>query len=443
NTDLDAIHRAIEAARAVTDKPSLIKVRTTIGYGSPNKANTHDAHGSALGADEVKATRENLGWQYEPFVVPEDALNHFHKAIERGAKWEQEWSELFAAYKQKYPQDAQKLEEMWSQTLPAGWDKCLPTFKPEDKGDATRNHSGKILNAIAEVVPELIGGSADLFTSNKTLLKSGGNFAKGHYEGRNLWFGVREHAMGAICNGIAGHGALIPFCSTFLTFTDYMRGAIRISNLSRAGVLYIMTHDSVALGEDGPTHQSIEHFAALRAIPELVVIRPADGNETSGAYKVAIENRDLPTLLGLSRQTLPNLAGSSIEGVTKGGYILSDSDGTPDLILIGTGSETQLCVKAAEQLRNEGKKVRVVSLPCWELFDQQNEQYRESVLPKAVTKRVSVEAGSTFGWCRYVGSEGIAIGIDHFGASAPGEIALEKFGFTVDNVVAKAKTLLG
>lgn len=443
NTDLDAIHRAIEAAKAVTDKPSLIKVRTTIGYGSPNKANTHDAHGSALGADEVKATREHLGWQYDPFVVPEDALNHFHKAIERGAKWEQEWNELFAAYKQKYPQDAEKLEEMWSQTLPAGWDKCLPTFKPEDKGDATRNHSGKILNAIAEVVPELIGGSADLFTSNKTLLKSGGNFEKGHYEGRNLWFGVREHAMGAICNGIAGHGALIPFCSTFLTFTDYMRGAIRISNLSRAGVLYIMTHDSVALGEDGPTHQSIEHFAALRAIPELVVIRPADGNETSGAYKVAIENRDLPTLLGLSRQTLPNLAGSSIEGVTKGGYILSDSDGTPDLILIGTGSETQLCVKAAEQLRNEGKKVRVVSLPCWELFDQQDEQYRESVLPKAVTKRVSVEAGSTFGWCRYVGSEGISIGIDHFGASAPGEVALEKFGFTVDNVLAKAKTLLG
>ncbi|MBV9386922.1 MAG: transketolase [Chroococcidiopsidaceae cyanobacterium CP_BM_ER_R8_30] len=441
NTDLDAIQQAIETARAVTDKPSLIKVRTTIGYGSPNKANTHDAHGSALGADEVKATREHLGWQYEPFVVPEDALNRFRQAIERGAKWEQEWNQLFAAYKEKYPQDAQKLEEMWSRTLPAGWDKCLPTFKPEDKGDATRNHSGKILNAIAEVVPELIGGSADLFTSNKTLLKSGGNFAKGHYEGRNLWFGVREHGMGAICNGIAGHGALIPFCSTFLTFTDYMRGAIRISNLSRSGVLYIMTHDSVALGEDGPTHQSIEHFAALRAIPELVVIRPADGNETSGAYKVAIENRDLPTLLGLSRQTLPNLAGSSIEGVTKGGYILSDSDGTPDLILIGTGSETQLCVKAAEQLRKEGKKIRVVSLPSWELFDQQDEQYRESVLPKTVTKRVSVEAGSTFGWCRYVGSEGIAIGIDHFGASAPGEVALEKFGFTVDNVVAKAKTL--
>jgi transketolase len=443
NTDLDAIHHALEAARAVTDRPSLIKVRTTIGYGSPNKANTHDAHGSALGADEVKATREHLGWQYEPFVVPEEALNHFRKAIERGAKLEQDWQQLFASYKEKYPEESQKLEEMWSQTLPQGWDKCLPTFKPEDKGDATRNHSGKILNAIAEAVPELIGGSADLFTSNKTLLKSGGNFEKGSYEGRNLWFGVREHGMGAICNGIAGHGALIPFCSTFLTFTDYMRGAIRISNLSRSGVLYIMTHDSVALGEDGPTHQSIEHFAALRAIPELVVIRPADGNETSGAYKVAIENRDLPTLLGLSRQTLPNLAGSSIEGVTKGGYILSDSDGTPDLILIGTGSETQLCVKAAEQLRNEGKKVRVVSLPCWEIFDQQDEQYRESVLPKAVTKRVSVEAGSTFGWCRYVGTEGIAIGIDHFGASAPGEVALEKFGFTVDNVLAKAKALLG
>ncbi len=443
NTDLDEIAQAIEAAKAVTDKPSLIKVRTTLGYGSPHKANSHDSHGSALGADEVKATRENLGWQYEPFVVPEDALNQFRKAIERGAKWEEEWNQLFASYQEKYPQEAQKFEDMWSTKLPQGWDKCLPTFKPEDKGDATRNHSGKILNAIAEVIPELIGGSADLFTSNKTYLKSGGDFEKGHYEGRNLWFGVREHGMGAICNGIAGHGALIPYCSTFLTFTDYMRGAIRISNLSRAGVLFIMTHDSVALGEDGPTHQSIEHFAALRAIPELLVIRPADGNETSGAYKVAIDHREGPTLMGLSRQTLPNLAGSSIEGVTKGGYILSDSDGTPDLILIGTGSETQHCVKAAEQLRNEGKKVRVVSLPCWELFEQQDEQYRESVLPKAVKKRLSVEAGSTFGWCRYVGSEGVSIGIDHFGASAPGEVALEKFGFTTENVLAKAKQLLG
>lgn len=443
NTDLDGIHRALEAAKAETNRPSLIKVRTTIGYGSPNKANSHDAHGSALGEAEVKATRENLGWEYEPFVVPEDALNHFHKAIDRGAKLEDEWNQLHAAYQQKYPEEAKQLEQMLSKKLPEGWDQCLPTYTPEDKADATRNQGGKTLNAIAEVLPGLFGGSADLFTSNKTLVKSTGNFQKGAYENGNLWFGVREHAMGSICNGIAGHGGLIPYCSTFLTFTDYMRGAIRLSNLSRAGVLYIMTHDSVALGEDGPTHQSIEHFVSLRTIPEIVVFRPADGNETSGAYKVAVERRGGPTLIGLSRQSLPNLSGSSIEATEKGAYILSDSDGTPDLILIGTGSETQLCVKAADQLRNEGKKVRVVSMPSWELFDRQDEQYRESVLPKTVKKRVSVEAGATFGWCRYVGDEGLSIGIDRFGASAPGSVCLEKFGFTVENVVAKAKQAMG
>jgi len=442
NTDIDGIHQAIETAKSVTDRPSLIKVRTTIGYGSPNKANSHDSHGSALGADEVQATRKNLGWEYEPFVVPEDVLNQFRKAVERGAKWEDEWNQLFADYKQKYSEEGQQLEQTWSKKLPENWHQSLPTYTPEDKGDATRNHGGKCLNEIAKILPQLVGGSADLFTSNKTLMKGLGNFQKQTYEGRNFWFGVREHAMGAICNGIAGHGGLIPYCSTFLTFTDYMRGAIRISNLSRAGVLYIMTHDSVALGEDGPTHQSIEHIASLRAIPELLVMRPADGNETSGAYKVAIEHRQGPTLLALSRQTLPNLSGTSIEGVAKGAYVLSDSEGAPDLVLIGTGSETQLCVKAADQLRSEGKKVRVVSMPCWELFDQQDEQYRESVLPKAVTKRLAVEAGSSFGWCRYTGSEGATVSIDRFGASAPGDICLQRFGFTVENVVSKAKELL-
>ncbi|MBW4648223.1 MAG: transketolase [Kastovskya adunca ATA6-11-RM4] len=443
NTDLEAIAQAIEESKGVTDKPSLIKVRTTIGYGSPNKANSHDSHGAALGADEVKATRDQLGWQYEPFEVPEDALNHWRKAVERGAKLEDEWNQLYGKYKEQYPEEAATLEQMWSKKLPEGWDKCLPTYTPDDKGDATRNHSGKCLNAIAEVVPQLIGGSADLSTSNKTLLKSSGNFQKGSYEHRNLWFGVREHGMAAICNGLATHGGLIPYCATFLTFTDYMRGSMRLSNLARAGVIYVMTHDSIALGEDGPTHQSVEHFASLRAIPEIVVMRPADGNETSGAYKAAVENRRGPTVIGLSRQNLPNLAGSSIEGTQKGAYILSDSEGTPDIILMGTGSETQLCVKAAEELRNQGKKVRVVSMPSWELFNRQDEQYRESVLPKAVKKRISVEAGITFGWHRYVGDEGIAIGIDRFGASAPGNVCLEKFGFTVDNVLAKAKQLLG
>lgn len=444
DTDLDAIDAAIKAAKAVTDKPTLIKVRTTIGYGSPNKAGTQGIHSDALGDAEVKATRQNLGWEYEPFVIPEDAFNHWRKAIERGAKTEEEWNQLFAKYKEKYPEEARTLDRMHEAELPEGWDSVLPTYTPEDKADATRNHSGKILNALADVLPELIGGSADLAPSNKTLLKSSGDFQKGQYENRNIRFGVREHGMGAICNGLALDGSgLIPYGATFMCFTDYMRAAIRLSALSEAGVIYIMTHDSVALGEDGPTHQPVEHLAALRVIPDLLVIRPADGNETSGAYKVAIQNRTRPSILALSRQNLPNLAGTSIEGVTKGGYILSDSDGTPDLILIGTGSETQLCVKAAEQLRGEGKKVRVVSLPCWELFEEQDQQYRESVLPKAVTKRLSVEAGVSFGWCRYTGSEGATVSINQFGSSAPGNVCMEKFGFTVDNVLAKAKALLG
>ncbi|AFZ29940.1 transketolase [Gloeocapsa sp. PCC 7428] len=452
NTDLDAIHKAIEVAQSVTDKPSLIKVRTTIGYGSPKKANTRHAHGEALGADEVKATREHLGWNHEPFEVPEDALNHWRQAIDRGAKLEQEWNQLFERYKEQYPEEARLLKRMHEAELPEGWDSVLPTYSPEDKGIATRVHSGNCLNAIAEVLPELIGGSADLAPSNNTLLKSSGDFQKGQYENRYIRFGVREHGMGAICNGLALDGSgLIPYCATFLVFTDYMRAAIRLSALSEAGVIYVMTHDSIALGEDGPTHQPIEHVASLRAIPDLYVIRPADGNETSGAYKVAIKaargkrygNKTRPSVLALTRQAVPNLAGSSIEGVTKGAYVLSDSDGTPDLIMIGTGSETQLCVQAAEQLRSEGKKVRVVSMPCWEVFEEQDAEYRESVLPKAVKKRVSVEAGSTFGWCRYVGDEGIAIGIDQYGSSAPGSVCMEKFGFTVDNVVAKAKAVLG
>jgi len=444
NTDLDAVKAAIEAAKAVTDKPSFIKVTTTIGYGSPNKANSHDVHGSALGGAEVQATRENLGWEYEPFVIPEDALNHFRKAVQRGADLEAEWNQLFTNYKSEYPEEAAELERMLSGKLPEDWAKSLPSYTPDDKADATRNQSGKTLNAIAGALPELIGGSADLAPSNKTLLKSSGDFQEGHYENRNLRFGVREHGMGAICNGIALHNSgLIPYCATFLVFTDYMRAAIRLSALSRAGVIYVMTHDSVALGEDGPTHQPVEHVAALRVIPNLNVMRPADGNETSGAYKVAVESRETPTLIALSRQNLPNLAGSSVEHTAKGAYILSDSDGTPDLILIGTGGELHLCVDAAEQLRGEGKKVRVVSMPCWELFDAQDEAYRESVLPKSVTKRLAVEAGSSFGWCRYLGVEGRSISIDRFGASAPGEVCLEKFGYTVENVVAQAKSLLG
>ncbi|MDX2098595.1 MAG: transketolase, partial [Leptolyngbyaceae cyanobacterium bins.59] len=444
NKDLDAIAKAIEAAKAVTDKPSLIKVRTTIGYGSPNKADTAGVHGAALGGDEVTATRQNLGWDHEPFVIPEDALSQFRKAIERGANYEAEWNKVWETYKSKYAEEAAEFERLISGKLPEGWEKALPVYTPEDKALATRQTSEKTLNALAPVLPELIGGSADLTHSNLTLLKGFGDFQKGQYQNRNIRFGVREHGMGAICNGIALHNSgLIPYCATFLVFADYMRAAIRLSALSEAGVIYVMTHDSVALGEDGPTHQPVETIASLRVIPNLLVIRPADGNETSGAYKVAIANRKRPTLMAYSRQALPQLNGSSIDAVEKGAYVLSDSEGTPDLILIGTGSEVSLCVKAAEQLKAEGKKVRVVSMPCWELFDEQSTEYKESVLPKAVKKRLAVEAGSSFGWCRYVGSEGDTVSIDTFGASAPGNVCLEKFGYTVENVVAKAKAVLG
>ncbi|PZV24714.1 MAG: transketolase [Snowella sp.] len=446
NTDLAAIAKAIEEAKAVTDKPTMIKVTTTIGYGSPNKADTAGVHGAALGAEETALTRESLGWSYGPFEVPDDVLKHTRKAVERGASYEAEWNQAFAQYKAKYAAEAAEFERLLSGKLPDGWDQVLPTYTPEDKALPTRKHSENCLNKLAAVLPELIGGSADLTHSNLTEIKSSGDFQKGHYENRNIHFGVREHAMGAICNGMALHkSGLIPYGATFLIFTDYMRAAIRLSALSEAGSIWVMTHDSIGQGEDGPTHQPIETIASLRAIPNLTVIRPADGTETSGAYKVAIENSkaNKPSLLAFTRQNVPNLAGASIEGVSKGAYVLVDSQGTPDLILIGTGSEVSLCVAAAEKLTAEGKKVRVVSMPSWDLFEAQTADYKESVLPKAVTKRLSVEAACSFGWHKYVGTEGDTVSIDTFGASAPGGTCMEKFGFTVDNVLAKAKALLG
>ena len=445
NDDLGAIAAAVEEAKKVTDKPSMIKVTTIIGYGSPNKANTAGVHGAALGGDEIKLTRENLGWEYEPFVLPEDAVAHMNKAIERGASYEAEWDSTWAQYKTKYADEAAEFERITSGKLPDGWHSVLPTYKPEDAAMPSRKHSEKCLNLLAPVLPELIGGSADLTHSNLTELKISGDFQKGHYENRNVHFGVREHAMGAICNGMALHSSgLIPYGATFLIFTDYMRAAIRLSALSLAGSVWVMTHDSIGQGEDGPTHQPIETLASLRAIPNLAVIRPADGNECSGAYKVAVERSKAhnPTLLALSRQNLPNLAGTTMEGVEKGAYAVVDCDGTPDLILIGTGSEVNLCVKAAETLSSEGKKVRVVSMPSSPLFDEQDAAYRESILPKAVTKRLSVEAASSFGWHKYVGSEGDTVSIDRFGASAPGGVCMEKFGFSVENVLEKAKALL-
>ncbi|AZB71432.1 transketolase [Synechococcus elongatus] len=444
NTDLAAIEKAIADAKAVTDKPTLIKVTTTIGYGSPNKANTAGVHGAALGEAEIKLTRENLGWDYEPFVVPEDALAHWRKAIERGAALESSWNETLAQYKANYPAEAAEFERMLRGELPTGWADALPSYTPADKAVATRKHSEICLNALAPVLPELIGGSADLTHSNLTELHVSGDFQKGAYENRNVHFGVREHAMAAIANGIALHNSgLIPYAATFLVFADYMRGAMRLSALSEVGVIYVLTHDSIGLGEDGPTHQPVETIASLRIIPNMLVFRPADGNEASGAYKVAVENRKRPSVLAMSRQNLPNLEGSSIDIVAKGAYVLSDDEGTPDLILLATGSEVSLCVEAAKQLRAEGKKVRIVSMPCWELFDEQSAEYKESVLPKAVTARLAVEAGSSFGWHRYTGDAGATISTDTFGASAPGNVMFEKFGFTVDNVVAKAKAVLG
>ncbi|MDB9522321.1 transketolase [Dolichospermum circinale CS-1225] len=446
NTDLEGIAKAIAQAKAVTDKPTMIKVTTTIGYGSPNKANTAGIHGAALGADETIATRNNLGWKYDAFVVPEDALNHTRKAVERGAAYESEWNKAYAEYKAKYPQEAAEFERLISGKLPEGWDQVLPTYTDADKALPTRKHSEICLNKLGAVLPELIGGSADLTHSNLTELKGTGDFQKGHFGNRNIHFGVREHAMGAICNGMALHrSGLIPYGATFLIFTDYMRAAIRLAALSEAGAIWVMTHDSIGQGEDGPTHQPIETLASLRAIPDLTVIRPADGNETSGGYKVAIEKSkaQASTLLAFTRQNVPNLAGTSIAGVAKGAYTIVDCQGTPDIILIGTGSELSLCVSAAEKLTAEGKKVRVVSMPSSTLFDTQDAAYKESIFPQAVTKRLSVEAASSFGWHKYIGSEGDTVSIDTFGASAPGGICLEKFGFTVDNVLAKAKALLG
>ena len=446
NTDLGAIAAAIEEAKQVTDKPSMIKVTTIIGYGAPNKQDTAGIHGAMLGTDELAATRKNLGWEYAPFELPADAVSHMRKAVDRGAASEADWEKTLAEYESKYATEAAEFDRMISGKLPDGWDSVLPTYTAEDKGLPSRKYSEICLNKLAPVLPELIGGSADLTHSNLTELKGFGDFQKGHYENRNVHFGVREHAMGAICNGMALHGSgLIPYGATFLIFTDYMRAAIRLSALSQAGSIWVMTHDSIGQGEDGPTHQPIETLASLRAIPNLTVIRPADGNESSGAYKVAIEfsKQHRPTLLAFSRQNLPSLAGSSMAGVAKGGYAVVECEGTPDIILIGTGSEVGLCVTAAEKLTAEGKKVRVVSMPSTDLFDAQDAAYQESVLPKSVTKRLVVEAAASFGWHKYIGTEGDAVCIDRFGASAPGGVCLEKFGFSADNVLAKAKALLG
>jgi transketolase len=460
--DVDAIAKAIDAAMKETSKPSLILVRTHIGYGSPEQ-DSFKAHGSPLGEENVRKTKEKLGWPTEPpFHLPEDAIAHFREAIDRGAKFESDWKKRFDAYAKAHASEAKTLESQLDAKLPGGWHKDIPSFPADAKGVSTRAASGKIMNAIAPKLPALFGGSADLDPSTYTSLKDFGDFefkdpacddnqgscgGGWNYAGRNVHFGVREHAMGSICNGLAAHGGFIPYGATFLIFSDYMRPPIRLAALSKLHVVHVFTHDSVALGEDGPTHQPIEQLASLRAIPNLTLIRPADANETAVAWRVAIETREKPVLLALSRQNLPTLDRNryaSADGARRGAYVLDDAkDGKPELILIATGSEVGLIAQAADTLRGDGVAVRVVSMPSWDLFEAQPASYREEVLPPAVTKRLAVEAGATQGWDRYVGASGDVLGIDHFGASAPAEVLLKEFGFTVDNVVKRAKALLG
>jgi transketolase len=460
--DVEAIARALEAARAQTSRPSLVLVRTHIGYGSPNKQDSYEAHGSPLGVDEVRLTKERLGWPPEPpFLVPDAALAHMREALARGARDEAAWNARMQAYEQAFPDLAAELQHRLRGELPAGWDADIPVFPADAKGLATRVASGKVMNALAPKLPALTGGSADLDPSTKTALKGLGDFnppaATGDdtqgsdgggwsRAGRNLHFGVREHAMGAIVNGVAAHGGFVPYGATFLIFSDYMRPAIRLAALAGLHVVHVFTHDSIALGEDGPTHQPVEQLASLRAIPDLTLIRPADANETAVAWQVAIETRDRPVLLALTRQdvaTLDRERYASAQGLRRGAYVLSDAkDHRPALILIASGSEVGLILAAAERLQGEGIAVRCVSMPSWDLFEAQPRIYRDEVLPPDVPARLAVELGVAQGWHRYVGDHGGMLGVERFGASAPAETLLREYGFTVDNVVSRARELM-
>ena len=461
--NIEAINGAIRAAREERSRPSLILLRTHIGFGSPGKQDTFEAHGSPLGEAEVKRTKEKLGWRLDPpFYIPQEAEAHFRAAIGSGQKAEASWQEHFNSYREKFPDLAKEFEQVMSGALPANWQGSIPAFPADPKGLATRAASGKIIAGIAVVLPTLIGGSADLNPSTFTVLPKLGDFespqrkfsdkqgsvgGEWNYAGRNIHFGVREHAMGAAINGMAAHGGLIPFGSTFLIFSDYMRPSMRLAALMQLGVIYVFTHDSIGVGEDGPTHQPVEQLAALRAIPRLIVIRPGDANETSVAWQIAIESRSCPVALVLSRQNVPTLDRSqyaAADGSRRGAYVLAEAaTGKPDLVLIGTGSELSLVVAARERLARQSIHARVVSMPSWELFDQQPKDYRETIFPKSVSARLAVEAALPMGWHRYVGDHGDVIGVERFGASAPGNVVMEKLGFTVDHVVERATTLLG
>ncbi len=443
--DLDALSAAFTAARDETGRPSLVMVRTHIAYGSPNKQDTADAHGSPLGAEEVCKTKTCLGCTPDQaFCVSDAVRDHFRTVVEKGAEAEAAWLEAFAAYRRVDPDLAETWVNAMSGHLPADWDAEVPTFGPDQGPVATRGASGTVLNAIARRLPSLMGGSADLAPSNKTFLNGEAVFQKGAYAGRNIRFGVREHAMGAILNGLYLHNGIRPYGGTFLVFADYMRPAIRMASLMKLPVIYVFTHDSVAVGEDGPTHQPVEHLAALRAIPNLTVIRPADANETGEAWRTAIRRGNGPVALVLSRQKLPVLDPAATRGkLRQGGYVLADAQGEPDLILIATGAEVHLALAAREQLAARKIAARVVNMPSWELFEQAGADYRSTVLLPQVKARLAVEAGLSMGWERYVGEHGAVVSIDHFGASAPGGTVLAKFGFTVDHVVERALALLG
>jgi len=444
--DLTAIEGAIRLAQDETSRPTLIVAHTHIGYGSPNKQDKSAAHGEPLGVEEVKATKRFYGWPEDAqFLIPKEAGEHMRQAVTRGRQWDAEWTAQHKAWAAKNPSLAAEWEGIMSGKLPDGWDKDVPVFPADAKGVATREAANKAMNAIAKRVPWLMGGSADLESSNKTKIDGETSFEAGAYGGRILRFGVREMGMGGILNGLAASG-LRSFGGTFLVFSDYMRGAVRLAAIMDLPVTYVWTHDSIAVGEDGPTHEPVEHLMSLRAMPSIRVIRPADANETAVAWKLAMESKHHPTALTLTRQAIPTFDRTkygSVEGVRRGAYIFSEAaNGTPDVLLIGTGSELQLAVEAQEKLASEGVKARVISMPCWELFDEQTAEYKESVLPTAVRARVAVEAGSPIGWERYVGLDGRVVGQPQFGASAPAKEVFKHFGITTENVVRHARESL-
>ncbi|MHA7135644.1 transketolase [Rossellomorea arthrocnemi] len=445
--DLDEISKAIEEAQGDTSRPTMIEVKTVIGYGAPNKSGKSAVHGAPLGEDEMKLTKEAYQWTFEQdFHVPEEIYSRFEERIQQaGSEKEEAWADLFIKYKEEHPELAVQLEAAIKGDLPEGWDQDIPVYE-EGKALASRASSGEVLNAIAKKLPSFIGGSADLAGSNKTMIKDEADFTHESYEGRNIWFGVREFGMGAAMNGMALHGGLHVFGGTFFVFSDYLRPAIRLAALMGLPVTYVFTHDSIAVGEDGPTHEPVEQLASLRAMPNLSVIRPGDGNEVAAAWKLSLESKDQPTMLVLSRQDLPTLKGTvdkAYNGVDKGAYVVSASGKEqPDALLIATGSEVHLAVDAQNALEKDGISVSVVSMPSWDRFEKQSKEYKESILPKSVKKRLAIEMGSPMGWDRYVGDEGDILAIDGYGASAPGAKVMEEYGFTSENVVSRIKALI-